>query len=132
MDAVQPSPYEPFSLAVEPGPTGVTVVPSGELDMDSTPLMSRQVHDLFGTGVERVVIDLGRVSFMDSTGLRGLLELREHSMKASRELTLASASGPVLRVFAITSTREMFNWDTAARSDDARGDRRQRRMMARE
>lgn len=112
MDAVQPSPYEPFSLAVEPGPTGVTVVPSGELDMDSTPLMSRQVHDLYGTGVERVVIDLGRVSFMDSTGLRGLLELREHSMRASCELTLASASAPVLRVFAITSTRDMFNWDT--------------------
>jgi anti-sigma B factor antagonist len=111
MDAVQPSPYEPFSLAVEPGPRGVTVVPSGELDMDSTPLMSRQVHDLYGTGVERVVIDLGGVSFMDSTGLRGLLELREHSIKSSCELTLASASAPVLRVFTITSTRDMFNWD---------------------
>jgi stage II sporulation protein AA (anti-sigma F factor antagonist) len=83
--------------------------------MDSTPVMSRQVHDLYGTGVERVVIDLHRVSFMDSTGLRGLLELREHSLKASRRLSLASASAPVLRVLAITSTREMFDWTPVRR-----------------
>jgi anti-anti-sigma factor len=112
MDVAQPSPYEPFSLAVEPGPGGVTVVPNGELDMNSTPLMSRQVQALYGAGAQRVVIDLGHVSFMDSTGLRGLLELRRECKRSARALSLTSASEPAERVFAITATRSLFDWCT--------------------
>jgi anti-anti-sigma factor len=49
------------------------VMVRGELDMRTGPQLVSAVESLAGTEVQRVVIDLSRVTFMDSSGVSGLL-----------------------------------------------------------
>ena len=48
------------------------VMVSGDLDMATSPQFVSAVESLAGTEVERVVVDLSRVTFMDSSGVSAL------------------------------------------------------------
>jgi anti-anti-sigma factor len=49
-----------------------------------------------------VVIDLQGLSYMDSTGLRALLDARDRAAARGRRLAFLSGSGPAHRVIALT------------------------------
>ena len=49
------------------------VVVSGELDLATAPQLASAVEVLASAGAQRVVVDLAAVSFIDSTGVSGLL-----------------------------------------------------------
>jgi anti-anti-sigma factor len=49
----------------------------GELDLASAPTLEEAVAAACAKGAEAVVIDLRGVTFIDSTGLRGVLRARE-------------------------------------------------------
>ena len=49
------------------------VVVSGELDLATAPQLASAVEALASAGAQRVVVDLAAVSFIDSTGVSGLL-----------------------------------------------------------
>lgn len=109
MSTVQ-SPYEPFSLAVVPDREEVSVVACGDLDVASVDAVEETVRDLQGRGFERIVIDLRRVRFMDSAGLRVLLSLRNDAERNEHRLTLVPGPPPVQRLFELTATRGLFDW----------------------
>ena len=48
----------------------------GELDMASAPLLQRAIEDVELAGKPMVVLDLQRLEFIDSTGLRIILSAR--------------------------------------------------------
>lgn len=109
MSSAQP-PYEPFSLAVVPDRDEVAVVATGDLDIGSVEALEQAVRDLRGSGFERIVIDLRRVRFMDSAGLRVLLSLRNDAKRNAHSLTLVPGPAPVRRLFDLTATRGLFDW----------------------
>lgn len=51
------------------------VIASGDLDLEGAPIMRRALHQVCVEGGQDVVLDMARVSFMDSTGLRELLKV---------------------------------------------------------
>ena len=53
----------------------VRIAPVGELDMASTPQIKQEISVLLQAGTAHLIIDLRRVTFIDSTGLRLALEL---------------------------------------------------------
>jgi anti-anti-sigma factor len=59
-------------------------------------------------GFAQLVIDLRRVTFVDSSGLRALIEARKAA--AEREIDFSVAPGPpgVQRVFRVTGTDVLF------------------------
>ena len=103
-------PQHPFSVTVAPDRREVAVVPSGELDLASVDALEREVRELRDAGFDEIVIDLRRLSFMDSTGLRLLVTLRNEAERAGYSLTLRPGPPSVQRVFAITGTRGLFHW----------------------
>ncbi len=109
MGSVQ-SPHEPFSLSVVPDRSEVGVVLTGDLDVASADLLERKVHELQGSGFERIVIDLRRASFMDSAGLRVLLGLQNDALRNGHRLTLVPGPPAVQRIFELTATRSLFDW----------------------
>jgi len=113
MSAVQPASCEPFSLSVVPSAREVAVVAAGELDLASGDVLERAVRQLYSCGVDRVVIDLRRVGFLSSTGLRVLLSLRNDAKRNGRSLTLVPGPAAVQRVFELTATRGLFDWRDA-------------------
>ena len=84
----------------------VRVVPVGELDLASCGQLEPAIRELLQPDVDRLIIDLRRVSFLDSTGLRLALELEAEARSDGFDLELIPGPPDVQRVFAITGTLE--------------------------
>ena len=54
-------------------------------------------------------LDLAGVSFIDSSALGALLQLREHAEHLGRSLELHNTSQPVLKVLQLTTLDRLFN-----------------------
>jgi len=63
---------------------------------------------LQGTGVATVVVDLGEVPYIDSTGLAFLVDLYKILQARGGQLALAGANARVLEVLALTRIGELI------------------------
>jgi anti-anti-sigma factor len=69
--------------------SGVLVIaPVGEIDMDSGGLLFEALTAAISTGESRLVIDLGQVTFMDSTALSIFSSTRQALREVSGRLVL--------------------------------------------
>jgi anti-anti-sigma factor len=60
---------EPFQVNVQPERDHVTIAPRGELDMATVGALEQELRRLHDSGFGTIVLDLGGLSFMDSSGL---------------------------------------------------------------
>jgi len=109
MNAVSVSPIAPFRVRVTQDRGEVVVAPAGELDLASAAMLEREIRELPGD-VERVVVDLRKVEFIDSTGLRMLLSVRNGAKRERRRLCVVPGPPRVQRIFELTGTRGLFDW----------------------
>jgi anti-sigma B factor antagonist len=77
--------------------TTVQVHADGELDIASAPALIEQAQAHLGEDTSRLVLDLSRVSFIDSSGLRALLNIAEEQPERLRIVPSEACS----RVFEI-------------------------------
>ena len=88
-------PGEAFRAWTEPTGDSVIVRGAGELDVASAPDFEEELRRALDTDASAIVVDLARVTFMDSTGLRALLFVTSPSnmngkrVGVRRELTTA-------------------------------------------
>jgi anti-sigma B factor antagonist len=61
----------------------------------------------------RIVVDLRKVSFMDSTGLRVLLIHRGRLKTRGGNIRLLVKEGPIPRLIELTGLADLFDVDTA-------------------
>jgi len=90
-----------FSVEVEPHREVVYVCPIGEVDLSTVDAVRARLEDMMAAGFDRVVLDLRRTTFLDSTGL--LLVLDAHSAAAAAQTEFAIIAGPpcVQRTFEV-------------------------------
>jgi anti-sigma B factor antagonist len=70
----------------------------GELDIATAPALGARMRRLlFWRDVERVIVDLSDVSFIDSSGVRTLILSRTHADSLDRGLLFVCPDGSVLR-----------------------------------
>ncbi|MFE3761739.1 STAS domain-containing protein [Streptomyces sp. NPDC059104] len=87
---------------------GVTVLTlTGELDHDTAAPLREALEAAVAPG-GRMVVDMARLDFCDSTGLNALLHARLSVQEAGGRLELAGLSGPVARMFRITGADGVF------------------------
>ena len=103
-------------LTVRETAAGWAVV--GEIDASTAPTLDGALADL-PDGDGPVVLDLGDVSFIDSSGLRVLIALATRASDVGRTVTLDRPSPTVARLLEITGLAEMFGLE----SDDTTSDR---------
>jgi anti-anti-sigma factor len=90
--------------STEPG--GIILSLGGELDLSTAPEVERELVAALGRRPVRVVLDLSRLAFMDSTGL-GLIVRAEHDMReAGVGLCVRGGSAQVRRLFEVTGVGE--------------------------
>ncbi|MDX6554728.1 MAG: hypothetical protein QOD86_923 [Miltoncostaeaceae bacterium] len=84
------------------------VIAQGELDVSSATRLPEAVADLgpAGGGGEAVVIDMAGVGFMDSSGLRALLDCERACREAGRPFALARPTDSVRRVLELVDLLE--------------------------
>jgi anti-anti-sigma factor len=95
-----------FRCEVAPERDAVRVRAIGILDLATTPVLDRQLEELRDAGFRRLIVDLGGLSFMDSTGLH--LALKWHAAARQDGFEIGFAPGPpvVQRLFELTGMTE--------------------------
>lgn len=80
----------PTKFEIKDGRAGATLTVSitGELDMSTVRALSEHIDRHLSTGVTELTIDLRDMAFMDSTGLRLLIELNNRALQQAWRLTL--------------------------------------------
>jgi anti-sigma B factor antagonist len=76
----------------------------GEIDMDNTGALVDAITTVAGTAV----VDLSGVTFIDSTGLQGLLRAQRAARQRGDDLILRHPSRAVRRLLELTSLTERF------------------------
>jgi anti-anti-sigma factor len=91
---------------------GVAVIaPRGELDVAGTPQLEDAVDAACdGHGVEAIVIDLSGLEFMDSSGLRCVVQADQRVRSRGLRFALVPGGEAVQRVFEITRMTERLSW----------------------
>ena len=102
--------FEPFRIDVEPARDSVRVAPVGELDIATVEKLRAEVDRLRESGFAKLVLDLRGVRFLDSTGLRLVLELDAAAKEASQELMLIRGSEVVQRIFVVTQVADRLRF----------------------
>ena|SRR5687767_12342162 len=95
-----------FALEVIPDRDRVLVAPMGELDLSTVDEVWERIQQLRRDGVESVVLDLRRLTFMDSTALRLIVRAREMAQQDGFSFALIDGNEVACRVLDVTGLRE--------------------------
>jgi len=91
-----------FRLAQEPlDPKGVVFTAWGELDIATTPELRACLDAAFAAGMERLVVDLSFLDFLDSIAVAALLHARRQLGDEGRMSVVVAASSYARMVFEI-------------------------------
>ena len=92
-----------FGLLDEPVSESIHVVsPSGEVDAVTAPALGRRLLSLFEEGKTGLVVDLSKVTFLDSTGIGVLVDALRRLKTRQGRLVLVCPTERILRPFEIT------------------------------
>lgn len=88
--------------------TSCGLVVSGEIDSSTVDLLSSSLIPTPG-GSGEFSIDMAEVGFIDSSGLRVLIQAHQHAEQSQRTLMIVNPSPIVSRLFAVSGLDELFN-----------------------
>ncbi len=77
-----------FEVAEEDMDGKLVVSVAGELDLSTAQELAHRIDERLGDGATNVMLDLSELTFMDSSGLRLLIELHQRAEQDSWELNL--------------------------------------------
>jgi anti-anti-sigma factor len=78
----------------------------GELDLSTVASVDEELRKLEAAGQGVIVLDLSKLTFLDSTGLRCVVTADERAREAGRRVVIVRGPEPVQRVFTITRLEE--------------------------
>ena len=92
----------------------------GEVDLATAPDLQKQaIGVLADPTVSTLTLDLSDVTFIDSTGIGTLVQLRLTAEARDKKLVLARPSDRVQRVLAITALAGTFSIDDTSSAPEA-------------
>src|SRR5947209_16091957 len=94
----------------------------GEIDVYTAPQLREHLIALVEGGDRQVVVDLGRVEFLDSTGLGVLVGALKRLRSVDGELSLVCAQERLLKIFRITGLDRVFTLYESVDAATANGD----------
>jgi anti-sigma B factor antagonist len=89
----------------------------GEFDIAAAADASRALHELLTRGVDVVVVDLSGLDFMDSTGVKFLVDGRATALARGVKLLLVPGGDPVKRVLTVSGVTALFEDVDSGRSE---------------
>jgi anti-sigma B factor antagonist len=92
-----------FTIDVVDRAGALHVALAGELDLATAPLLSQKLADveIDAADTQLIVVDLTGVPFIDSTGLRVLLEAHARSESNGNRLRITGGSDQAQKLFAL-------------------------------
>ncbi len=87
----------------------VIVTISGEVDVFTSPRLRDALQDLIGAGHVHLVVDLGNVEFMDSTGLGVLVGVFHRLQAVDGSMAFATGTERVRKIFFAAGLSKVFH-----------------------
>ena len=100
----------PLEVSVEDRSGTPIVHVAGELDLSTCEELDAAVRRAEGSNPATLVLDLGLVSFLDSTGVRTLLQADARARRVGRRLLLIGPPDPAARVLRVTLLDKRFDF----------------------
>ena len=100
----------PFTCQVRRENGHATVSPRGELDMATAGAVDQELRELRRAGVASILLDLGGLTFMDSSGLHLITRWVSEASKDGFEFELEPGPPPVQRIFDLTAIHDSLPW----------------------
>jgi anti-anti-sigma factor len=94
---------EPFHVDVKPERDQVTVAPRGELDTATVGAVEQELRRLHDSGFRTIVLDLGGLSFIDSSGLHLVIRWAAEASRDSFRFELEPGQPQVQRLFELAA-----------------------------
>lgn len=82
----------------------------GEIDLYTTPDFQGTLQSLIGKGEKLLLIDLKKVSYVDSSGMAAIIEAFRSLKRGGGSLVLCSVNRNVLHVFEIARLDRALNF----------------------
>lgn len=83
-----------------------TIALAGELDLASAAEVEAELRRVEATDAEAIVLDLSRLTFIDSTGIRLVVTADARSRADANRLSLLRGPAAIQRVFTITGVAD--------------------------
>jgi len=99
---------ETFAVTMTTDGAAATLAVDGELDLATVEELDAALAVAEGNGTTTLCLDLAKVHFMDSTGLRCLLRARRRAEENGHLLTLTNLPSGVERLFEVTGAGRIF------------------------
>jgi len=96
-------------LETSTGSDGLVIALAGELDLASLPSVAVSLDDALGREAQPVVLDLGGLTFLDSSGVALLVRIANHF----GQMRTRAATEPVRRVIEVLGLAERFGMEAA-------------------
>ena len=97
-----------LSFEVREASGSARLILRGELDADSFGAADRALADLLGRGFDRVILDLRELEFMDSTGVKFLIDSRDAASELGIKIAIAYNGGLVERILTVAGVTTLF------------------------
>ncbi len=116
---------QPFDITSDERGGSVTLRLAGELDIATAPRLRNAVDVACASGAGEIVLDLRSVSFIDSSGLREILQAQERCEEGSMELfALPELQAGPHRLFEVTGAGDVLRWREAGDDPQLAGEDR--------
>ena len=103
---------------VETGST-VCVTAVGEIDSTSAPVLRQELDALLDSEVREFIVDLGRVTFLDSAGLCVLAAAHRRAVGQDVRMRVLASSRAVIRPLQITGLWELLHAEQVESAADS-------------
>jgi anti-anti-sigma factor len=100
----------PFTCQVSREEGQAVVSPRGELDMATVGAVEQELKQLRGTGVDAIVLDLGGLTFMDSSGLHLIMRWANEASKDGFAFEVEPGPPTVQRIFELAAIEKTLPW----------------------
>jgi anti-anti-sigma factor len=104
---------EAFRVEVHPDGQTARVVPVGELDLATADQVDEQLQALTARGFRRLVLDLRRLAFLNSTGLRLAICWDARARRDGIDFSLVAGCRGVQRAFDLTGLTDVLTFTDA-------------------
>ena len=80
----------------------------GEIDINSSPMIKKSFDKLISQKTSKIVINLSKVTYVDSSGLATLVEVLKNMKSYGGRLRIACMSPKIKSLFEITKLEKLF------------------------
>lgn len=99
-----------MTLTINQTPEAINAVLDGRLDTAASAQFARDMQPLLDNASKHIVLDLAKLSFISSSGLRLLLSLRKATIAENGTVSIVNVQEAVKQVFVLTGFYTLFDF----------------------